>query len=124
MLRLPRPWSLRGRSTKGSGAGGWSGRWAGTPHRFAFFQGEPAWYPRLLEGRRLEEAQAYGGRVELRLEDSRLDLSDGVNLRWLAPGARRPDRRQLLLELDDGAAWWPASRCMGPAGLPGRGHRR
>lgn len=76
----------------------------GTPHRFAFFQGEPAWYPRLLEGRRLEEAQAYGGRVELRLEDSRLDLSDGVNLRWLAPGARRPDRRQLLLELDDGAA--------------------
>ena len=76
----------------------------GTPHRFAFFQGEPAWYPRLLEGRRLEEAQAYGGRVELRLEDSRLDLSDGVNLRWLAPGARRPDRHQLLLELDDGAA--------------------
>lgn len=76
----------------------------GTPHRFAFFQREPAWYPRLLEGRRLEEAQAYGGRVELRLEDSRLDLSDGVNLRWLAPGARRPDRRQLLLELDDGAA--------------------
>ena len=76
----------------------------GTPHRFAFFQGEPAWYPRLLEGRWLEEAQAYGGRVELRLEDSRLDLSDGVNLRWLAPGARRPDRRQLLLELDDGAA--------------------
>lgn len=76
----------------------------GTPHRFAFFQGEPAWYPRLREGRRLEEAQAYGGRVELRLEDSRLDLSDGVNLRWLAPGARRPDRRQLLLELDDGAA--------------------
>ena len=76
----------------------------GTPHRFAFFQGEPVWYPRLLEGRRLEEAQAYGGRVELRLEDSRLDLSDGVNLRWLAPGARHPDRRQLLLELDDGAA--------------------
>ena len=76
----------------------------GTPHRFAFFQGEPAWYPRILEGGRLEEAQAYGGRVELRLEDSRLDLSDGVNLRWLAPGARRPDRRQLLLELDDGAA--------------------
>lgn len=75
-----------------------------TPHGFAFFQGDPAWYPTLLEGRTLDRAQAYGGLVELEVGETRLALGDGVNLRLLEPDTPRPSRHQLLAELDDGSA--------------------
>lgn len=75
-----------------------------TPHGFAFYQGDAQLYPALLEGLRLDRAEQSGGLVELCLEDMRLTLGDGVNVRYLAPGARRPERHQLLLELDDGGA--------------------
>ena len=73
-----------------------------TPHGFAFYQGNPQLYPGMLEGLRLDRTEQSGGRVELFLEDMRLTLQDGVNVRYLAPGAKRPERHQLLLEFEDG----------------------
>lgn len=75
-----------------------------SPHGFAFFWGDPNLYPQLLEGRTIETAEQLGGMVELRCGDTRLTLGDGVNLRYLEPGARVPDKHQLLLELEDGSA--------------------
>ena len=77
-----------------------------TPHGFAFFSGDPQGYPAVLEGLKVAQATGYGGRVELRFCDTELRLSfnDGVNMRYLAPGEKRPAKHQFLLEFDDGCA--------------------
>ena len=76
-----------------------------SPHGFAFYFGDPACYPAMLEGRAIQGATAHGMYVELLLEDDmRVAYSDGVNLRCHAPGAKRPEKHQLALELDDGSA--------------------
>lgn len=77
---------------------------ARTPHGFAFYNGDPADYPGLLEGRTIDGAAAWGGRAELSLGEMRLSVADGVNLRYLAPGAAEPARHQLYLALEDGGA--------------------
>ncbi len=74
-----------------------------SPHRFAWYQGDPAAYAVLLAGRTLGRARQVGGFVELEAGPMRLLFQDGVNLRLLAPGAKLPLKHQLLLELDDGA---------------------
>lgn len=75
-----------------------------SPHRFAWFHGEPADYERQLRGKTVRAAAAYGGMVEVTAEEMRLLLGDGVGLRWLQPGAKRPDKHQLLVEFTDGSA--------------------
>lgn len=75
-----------------------------SPHGFAFFTGDPADYPSLLEGKRLGEARAVGGMAELCLEDTRLLLGDGVNFRLIPAGEKRPLKHQLCMELEDGSA--------------------
>lgn len=75
-----------------------------TPHKFAWFFGDPEGYHALLAGKTVEEARAYGGHVELKIGDCRLSFNDGVNLRYLAPGEEHPKRHQLLLEFEDFSA--------------------
>ena len=75
-----------------------------SPHRFAFFTGDPADYPGLLTGRTVTEAVAHGGLVELGFGERRLLFGDGVNLRHHDIGAREPDKHQLLLTFTDGTA--------------------
>lgn len=77
---------------------------AASPHGFAFYFGEPAAYGEILDGKTVTGSAAYGGRPEIWAEDMRISLGDGVNVRYIAPGAKRPDKHQLLLELDDGSA--------------------
>lgn len=76
-----------------------------SPHGFAFYWGDPACYPAMLEGRAIREVVTHGMYLELLLEDDmRVGYFDGVNLRYHAPGAKRPEKHQLILELDDGSA--------------------
>ena len=78
---------------------------AHSPHRFAFFYGDPAVYPLLLTGLTIEKATTYGGLVELELSDNmRLVFGDGANIRYLQPGATAPAKHQLVLRLDGGGA--------------------
>ena len=77
---------------------------AAAPHGFAFYSGDPARYGDLLEGKTITGTAAYGGRPEIWAEDIRISFGDGVNVRRLASGGKRPDRHQLLLELSDGSA--------------------
>lgn len=76
---------------------------AGSPHRFAWYFGEPQSYLGLLQGQVIAEAVSYGGHVEIPAGDARMAFSDGVNLRYLGPGERPPAKHQLLLELADGS---------------------
>jgi len=76
-----------------------------SPHGFAFFRGDPQSYAAQLEGRRVTGAMAFGGRADLRFAGGLwLSFNDGVNARWLAPGAKRPAKHQFLMEFDDGSA--------------------
>lgn len=75
-----------------------------TPHSFAFYWGDPALYPQLLVGRRVDKAEQRGGMVELSCGEMRLVLGDGVNVRYLEAGGRAPAKHQLYLALEDGSA--------------------
>lgn len=74
------------------------------PHRFAFYYGDPALYPEHLCGRVLGEARAIGGQIEVEAEEYRLLFGDGVNIRYLEAGEKRPAKHQLFIEFEDGSA--------------------
>lgn len=75
-----------------------------TPHGFAWYTGDPAWYGSALAGERIVGAVTHAGYVELDLGEQRLTFSDGARLRLLAADTPRPAKHQLSVELDDGRA--------------------
>lgn len=72
-----------------------------SPHKFTFYQGDPAAYPLLLEGLEVSGARPVGGMVELLLGDMRMTFGDGVNFRLLPAGAKLPVKYQLRIEFSD-----------------------
>jgi len=76
---------------------------ARSPHKFAWYFGDPQEYAGLLTGKVIGEAASHGGQVEIAAGDVRVLFSDGVNLRYLGPGQKPPDKHQLLLQFDDGS---------------------
>ena len=74
------------------------------PHGYVFWSRSPADYGRILPGLPIDDAVAYGGIVEIQLDNWRLAFSEGARLRWIPPGSPLPQRDQLQLELDDGSA--------------------
>ncbi|MCL2342626.1 MAG: endonuclease VIII [Firmicutes bacterium] len=77
---------------------------AASPHSFAWYSGDPALYGAKLDGKTVTGTAAYGGRPELWAEEMRVSFGDGVNVRYFAPGEKRPAKHQLLLELGDESA--------------------
>lgn len=75
-----------------------------TPHKFAFCAGDPAAYPALLIGKKISHDKARGGMVAIAAGDATLVFSDGAALRYWPEASKRPDKHQLLLEMDDGSA--------------------
>ncbi len=75
-----------------------------SPHRFAFYHGDPQSYGPLLSGRTVTGAQAFGGMVQITLGDARLVFGDGAYLRHLEPGESLLQKHQLFLKFDDGSA--------------------
>ena len=49
-----------------------------TPHKFAWYYGDPADYSDRLINKTVGEAHAYGGLVEIDIEDMRLLFGDGM----------------------------------------------
>jgi formamidopyrimidine-DNA glycosylase len=84
-----------------------------SPHKFAWFYGDPKGYDALLRGKTIGTAAAYGGLVKIRVGDAALLFGDGVALRFHAPGEKRPLKHQLLLEFQDGAAISGAAQMYG-----------
>lgn len=75
-----------------------------SPHKFAFFHGDPSTYNDLMKGKTVTGAAPNGGQLELKLEDTYLVLGDGVGLQYLEKDAKRPSKHQLLVEFEDGSA--------------------
>ena len=75
-----------------------------SPHKFAFFTGDPAAYKTMLAGKKIGAASAIGGLVEINVEDKLLLFGDGVNLKFHRADEPRPPKHQLLMEVDNGSA--------------------
>jgi len=72
-----------------------------SPHKFAFFSGDPATYNDRLAGRKVERIEPVGGQIEWHLEDMRLVLSDRANIRYYPAGDPVPVKHQLSIEFAD-----------------------
>jgi formamidopyrimidine-DNA glycosylase len=96
-----------------------------SPHKFAWYSGDPASYGKLLDGKTIREAQAFGNHVEIHADGMNLVISTPMH--YLDQDEKRPPKHQLLLEFTDGTAlsctvqMWGALMCFpqgGPSGLP------
>ena len=77
---------------------------ATSPHKFAWYYGDPADYPARLRDGTIESAEAFGMMVEITLSRAMLVFSDGVRLRWHPQAGPVPKKHQLLLYFDDTSA--------------------
>ena len=72
-----------------------------SPHKFAWYFGEPSGYHDLLSGKQISGAEAMAGHVEISAAGCRILLQDGVNLRYFAAGEELPQKHQLHIEFED-----------------------
>lgn len=75
---------------------------ATSPHKFAFYNGDPAVYPEILTGRQVISAKGHGMFVDIHFdEDVCFSISDGTNMRYHTSDVKPPDKYQLLIVFDD-----------------------
>lgn len=75
-----------------------------SPHKFCWFFGDENSYDALLKGHKVCNARYCGGYVEMEIGSCRLNVHDGVNLRYFPVGAKLPPKHQLLIEFEDGGS--------------------
>jgi formamidopyrimidine-DNA glycosylase len=105
MIEIPEAESLSGQLTETIGGKRIARVIAGlSPHKFAWYHGDPKDYDALLRGKTIGTAVARGGMVEIRVGDAVMLFSDGVVLRFHTGDEPRPKKHQLLVEFEDGTA--------------------
>jgi formamidopyrimidine-DNA glycosylase len=75
-----------------------------SPHKFAWFFGDPKNYHNLLTDKVIGKAAGFGGMVEIKVEDSVILVGDGVGLRYHFENEAHPQKHQLLIEFEDFSA--------------------
>ncbi len=86
-----------------------------SPHKFAWYNGDPAEYNDRLAGKVLAGAQAFGGHVEIQAGDRLLVISTPI--RYHATNDPLPKKHQLLIGFDDATSitctvqMWGALAC-------------
>ena len=75
-----------------------------SPHKFAWFHGEPSAYEAKLMNKKVTGANAFGGIIEIEFGDTRLALFEDPNPRYFEKGAKLPDKHQLCVGFGDGSA--------------------
>lgn len=75
-----------------------------SPHKFCWFTTPLDELAGKLNGRAFHNADGFGIYLEMNFGSAYLCVNDGVNLRLLLAGEKRPQKYQLLIEFTDGAA--------------------
>jgi len=75
-----------------------------TPHKLAWYYGEPRKYPDLLIGKTIGRAEAHGSLVEIEAGNANILFGEGVGIRFHGPQEPRPSKHQLLIEFGDHSA--------------------
>lgn len=89
-----------------------------SPHKFAWYTGDPALYNQKLAGKTLGPARPVGWQVEIPAGEMTLVFS--TVMRYHEPGSRLPDKHQLLITFEDGSAlvctvqMWGCLMCAAP----------
>ena len=78
---------------------------AQSPHKFAWYFGDPDKYHGLLSGKIIGDAKGVGGMVEITAEDAIILLGDGIAVKYHGENEKRPQKHQLLIEFDDFTAF-------------------
>jgi formamidopyrimidine-DNA glycosylase len=93
-----------------------------SPHKFAWYTGDPATYNERLARKTVGTAEGVAGIIEIRAGDMLLTIS--APIRYHIGGEKRPKKHQLLVEFEDGTAisssaqMWGGFFCF-PAGEQG-----
>lgn len=75
-----------------------------SPHRFAWYEGDPAEYGAKFSGRTITGAYSYGGKVHLAMSgQAEFLFTDGIVFRYLEPGDKLSKKHQLCIEFENGA---------------------
>lgn len=75
-----------------------------SPHKFAWFRGDPNSYVNQLRGKTITGTGSFGGMVEIYIQDMRLVFTDGTNIRYFESAQKLPDKHQLRIDFHDGSA--------------------
>jgi len=73
-----------------------------SPHKFAWYTGDPATYDDRLAGKVIGAGAGVGGDIEFAAGDMVLSIS--APIRYHVQGEKRPKKHQLLVEFEDGTA--------------------
>ena len=75
---------------------------ASSVHKFAWYNGDPADYHKMLVGKRIESAKGHGMFVDLYCNgNTTITIGDGTNMRYCTADAPYKGKHQLLIVLDD-----------------------
>jgi len=77
---------------------------AHTPHKLAWYYGEPAKYAELLVGMTIGKATDCGCMVEIKAEKANILFGEGAAIRFHNKNETRPVKHQFLIEFDDHSA--------------------
>ncbi|QVK17610.1 endonuclease VIII [Mycoplasmatota bacterium] len=72
-----------------------------SPHKFAWFYGDPSDYNDRLIGNTVIGSNAVAGFVEIRFSSAKLIFCDGIRMRYLLEDEKLPKKRQLLIKFED-----------------------
>jgi formamidopyrimidine-DNA glycosylase len=75
-----------------------------SPHKFAWYHGDPNNYHSLLAGKTIYEAAGYGSMVEIQAGDAFILLGEGIALRYYENANSYPKKHQLLIRFEDDSA--------------------
>lgn len=84
-----------------------------TPHKFAWYYGDPQKYHELLTGKQIGNAIGLGNYVEIKAEDASILFGEGITLRYIMDGEKRPQKHQLLIEFEDFSALVASAQMFG-----------
>ena len=77
-------------------------RKATSPHKFAWYDGDPAAYDKLLAGKQVVSSRGHGMFVDICCEDDTYIIAgDGTNVRYYPLPDDRPEKYQLLICFED-----------------------
>lgn len=77
---------------------------ASSPHKFAWYYGDPQEYSRRLTGKIIDQANSYGGLVEVTAGNIKLLFGDGVRLQYHDVNDKVPLKHQLLIQFEDSSS--------------------
>lgn len=77
---------------------------AHTPHKFAWYTGNPSEYHSLLSGKTVGQTTACASNLEIQIDDRILMIGAGLCPRYHGVSEAYPKKHQLLVEFEDGSA--------------------